>query len=153
MKKQLWFENFTEEYMEGLPIGNGRLAAMVLGRPEKLRVGLNHEWMWRGEQRFRECQQAAEHLPELRAALLREDFLTATELAFQHFGSPGGDPQTPNRNTPYEPVGDLFLSLNIRDVCRYTSGYGTGRNRVLRLLRPGGPPGWERRRGWVGTCL
>ena len=47
MKKQLWFDTWTEEYMEGLPVGNGRLAAMMLGRPEKLRVALNHEWMWK----------------------------------------------------------------------------------------------------------
>ena len=28
MKKQIWFDSWTEEYMEGLPVGNGRLAAM-----------------------------------------------------------------------------------------------------------------------------
>ena len=61
MKKQLWFDTWTENYMEGLPIGNGRLAAMMLGKPEKLRIALNHEWLWRGENRFRECKDVAEH--------------------------------------------------------------------------------------------
>lgn len=45
MRKILRYKNFTEEYMEGLPTGNGRIACMMLGRPEKLRVALNHEWM------------------------------------------------------------------------------------------------------------
>ena len=31
MKRHLWFDSWTEEYMEGLPVGNGRLAAMMLG--------------------------------------------------------------------------------------------------------------------------
>ena len=43
MKHLLWFDKWSEEYMEGLPTGNGRLAAMMLGQPEKLRIALNHD--------------------------------------------------------------------------------------------------------------
>ena len=43
MKHTLWYTTWTELYREGLPIGNGRLAAMMLGKPEKLRIALNHE--------------------------------------------------------------------------------------------------------------
>ena len=70
MKRRLWYESFTEKYIEGLPVGNGRLAAMMLGRPELLRIALNHEWMWRGENRFREFPDMSAHLPEVREALL-----------------------------------------------------------------------------------
>ena len=31
---QLWYTNPPSEYMNGLPIGTGRLAAMVLGKPD-----------------------------------------------------------------------------------------------------------------------
>ena len=48
-KNRLWYRTFSEEYMSGLPIGTGRLAAMVLGLPEKERIALNHEWLWRGK--------------------------------------------------------------------------------------------------------
>ena len=78
MKRHLWFDSWTEEYMEGLPVGNGRIAAMMLGRPERLRVALNHEWLWRGENRFREYPDVSEHLAEVREALRaagREDLI------------------------------------------------------------------------------
>ena len=55
MEDKLWYTHSTEQFMEGLPLGNGRLAAMVLGRPERLRLALNHEWLWRGEHGRRLC--------------------------------------------------------------------------------------------------
>ncbi len=98
--------------MEGLPVGNGRIAAMMLGRPEKLRVALNHEWMWRGENRFRELSDQSAHLSEVREALLKGDFLKGTELANRYFGGPGGVSGTHNREDPYQPVGDLWIETN-----------------------------------------
>ena len=120
MKRHLWFDTWTQEYMEGLPVGNGRLAAMMLGRPEKLRVALNHEWMWRGENRFRECADSARHLPEVREALLREDFLEGTALANKYFGGNGGVSGVPNRVDPYQPVGDVWVALDAGEAKDYT---------------------------------
>ena len=120
MKQQLWYTGWTEEYMEGLPVGNGRLAAMMLGKPENLRIGLNHEWMWRGENRFRECQDGAAHLDEIRQALLGEDFLKGTELANRYLGGPGGLSGQPNRVDPYQPAGDLYIALETGLVSNYT---------------------------------
>lgn len=119
MKKQLWFNTWTEEYMEGLPVGNGRIAAMMLGRPEKLRIALNHEWMWRGENRFREFPDMSAHLPEVREALLAGDFLKGTELANRYFGGNGGIAEGKNRVDPYQPVGDLWLEIQADSVRNY----------------------------------
>ena len=119
MKKQLWFDTWTEEYMEGLPVGNGRLAAMMLGRPEKLRLALNHEWMWRGENRFREFADMSTHLPEVRKALLAGDFLKGTELANRYFGGNGGITGERNRVDPYQPVGDLWLEIQADSLHNY----------------------------------
>ena len=120
MKRRIWFDTWTEEYMEGLPVGNGRLAAMMLGRPERLRVALNHEWMWRGENRFREYPNVSEHLGEVREALLQEDFLKGTELANKYFGGKGGISGMPARKDPYQPAGDLWLELDAQNVKNYT---------------------------------
>ena len=90
MKNLLWYRSFTENYMEGLPVGNGRLAAMAVGRPEKLRIALNHEWMWRGENRFRDIEDVSANLPEVREALLSGDYEKGTHLANTYFGGPGG---------------------------------------------------------------
>lgn len=120
MKHQLWYQSFTEEYMEGLPTGNGRLAAMMLGRPEKLRIALNHEWMWRGENRFREQENVSEHLPEVREALLQGDFQKGTDLANLYFAGGGGMKGTKNRVDPYEPVGDVWIDLPAENIINYT---------------------------------
>ncbi|MBR2949894.1 MAG: glycoside hydrolase family 95 protein [Lachnospiraceae bacterium] len=120
MKKQLWFDKWTEEYMEGLPVGNGRLAAMMLGRPEKLRIALNHEWMWRGENRFREMEDVSAHLEEVRKALLEEDFLKGTELANKYFGGNGGISGIQHRVDPYEPVGDVWIEMDAGEAGGYT---------------------------------
>ncbi|MCY2925494.1 MAG: glycoside hydrolase N-terminal domain-containing protein, partial [Planctomycetota bacterium] len=49
MTTKLWYTTASTEYMSGLPIGTGRLAAMISGTTEPERVALNHEWLWRGE--------------------------------------------------------------------------------------------------------
>ena len=43
------FSHPAENYISGLPVGNGRLAAMVCGGAERVRIALNHEWLWRGQ--------------------------------------------------------------------------------------------------------
>ncbi|MBE6653461.1 MAG: glycoside hydrolase family 95 protein [Ruminococcaceae bacterium] len=119
MKHTLWYNTWTELYREGLPIGNGRLAAMMLGRPEKLRIALNHEWMWRGENRFREYPDVSEHLPEIREALLQGDFEKGTALANEYMGGLGGVSGIRNRVDPYQPVGDLWVEVEAGDATEY----------------------------------
>ncbi len=114
MKHTLWYNTWTELYREGLPVGNGRLAAMMLGRPEKLRIALNHEWMWRGENRFREYPDVSEHLPEIRNLLLQGDFLNGTALANEYMGG-----RRPGRVDPYQPVGDLWIEVDAGDAEQY----------------------------------
>lgn len=120
MKNRLWFDSWTEEYMEGLPIGNGRLAAMVLGKPDRLRIALNHEWLWRGENRFRDYPDVSAHLPEIREALLSGDFLRGTELANRYLGGTGGISGQPNREDPYQPAGDIWIEFNAGEVTGYS---------------------------------
>ena len=78
------------EWMEGLPIGNGRIAAMVWGESGYDRLTLNHEWLWKGQHRDRRCEDNAAHLPEVRACIERADWQEAAELANRYFGGGGG---------------------------------------------------------------
>ncbi len=107
--------------MEGLPMGNGRLAAMALGKPDKLRIALNHEWMWRGENRLREVKDVSAHLSEVRKALLAGDFLRGTALANEYFGGAGGirAKTSPGRVDPYQPVGDVWVEMDAPDATEY----------------------------------
>lgn len=38
---RIWYRNAAREYIDGLPIGTGRLAAMILGDPREERMALN----------------------------------------------------------------------------------------------------------------
>ena len=106
--------------MEGLPVGNGRIAAMMLGHPARTRIALNHEWMWRGENRGRTYPDMSAHLPEIREALLADDFLQGTTLANEYLGGLGGVSGQKNRVDPYQPVGDIFIETAAEDVRDYT---------------------------------
>ena len=56
--QKLVYQTPPKEWMEGLPIGNGRLAAMVWG--DNLdRLTLNHEWLWTGRNKGRKVRQSA----------------------------------------------------------------------------------------------
>lgn len=108
---RLWYTTPAAEYMAGLPVGNGRLAAMVLGNPACERLALNHEWLWRGCHRLRECAKSAHLLPGVRQLLLAGDLAEGTRQADWAFGGGGGGhpDRLPHRVDPYQPAGDLYF--------------------------------------------
>ena len=59
----------AEEWVEALPIGNGRLGAMVFGGVENERLQLNEDTVWAGEKRDRINPAAAQAIPEIRRLL------------------------------------------------------------------------------------
>jgi len=110
MKAMLRYSHPALEFKNGLPIGNGRLAAMVCGDEKTVRLALNHEWLWRGVNRYRDFDDVSSHLDEVRKPLLEGDFLTGTRLANDYFGGAGGRSGRPCRVDPYSPAGDLLIS-------------------------------------------
>ena len=109
MKPILRYSHPAGEFKNGLPIGNGRLAAMICGDEGEIRLALNHEWLWKGENRFRDCEDAAVHLTEVRDALFAGDFKTGTQLANDYFAGLGGISGVKNRVDPYQPAGDFTV--------------------------------------------
>ena len=146
MEDKLWYTHSTEQFMEGLPLGNGRLAAMVLGRPERLRLALNHEWLWRGEHRRRQAPESADYLPQVRDALLAGDYARGTELANRYFAGDGGISGRPSRVDPYQPAGDLWLELE-------NPGVIAGYRRELSLSRGVASIRFSAACGWVQQRL
>lgn len=122
---KLWYKQFAREYKNGLPIGTGRLAAMIMGDPKKERVALNHEWLWRGKNRNREPVKASRKLPEVRRLLLDGQFEEGTVAGNNAFGGGGGGSKhpekLPNHVDPYQPAGDFLFALDhgeVSDYCR-----------------------------------
>jgi len=44
----LWFDQPAPQWADALPVGNGRLGAMVFGRPNMERIALNEDTLWSG---------------------------------------------------------------------------------------------------------
>ncbi|HSA00154.1 MAG TPA: glycoside hydrolase N-terminal domain-containing protein, partial [Candidatus Paceibacterota bacterium] len=44
----LWYRQPAKDWLEALPVGNGRLGAMVFGETAKERIQLNEETLWSG---------------------------------------------------------------------------------------------------------
>ena len=81
MNNKMIYSVPAKEWKEGLPIGNGRLAAMVWGDMETDILTLNHEWLWRGVNRNRKAYEGAKYLPMVRELLAKKEYFKATSVA------------------------------------------------------------------------
>ena len=78
-------------FLEGFPIGNGRLAAMVLSSYPEERIFFNHEWLWTARWRGKKApDESAGFLPELKQLLRDGKYLEATDFGIRHFAPRGG---------------------------------------------------------------
>ena len=119
MNTLMWSARPAHEYMSGYPLGNGQLAAMVLGGVPVERVGLNHEWLYRRRNADRDLEDVSAALPEVRRLFFEGKTLAAGTLANESFGGAGGVSGQPNRVDPYQPLGDLWLDFGHAEVDNY----------------------------------
>ncbi|MBQ9946191.1 MAG: glycoside hydrolase N-terminal domain-containing protein, partial [Clostridia bacterium] len=81
MKNILYFSTPAKTWEEALPIGNGRLGAMVFSHPKKLRIQLNEISLWSGEPyENADKKDAYKHLDDLRELITKKEFSKAQEL-------------------------------------------------------------------------
>ena len=100
---RLWYQKPAERWVEALPLGNGRLGAMVFGGVMNERYQLNEDTLWAGGPRDWNNPGARAALLRVREALFKGDFATANELSKQMQG-----PFT----QPYLTLGDLLLDFD-----------------------------------------
>ena len=101
----LWYPQPARQWEEAVPLGNGRLGAMVFGGTENERIQFNEDTLWFGEPRDYSHKGAAKYLPEIRRLLFEGKQREAENLAGREFMS------VPLRQTPYQPCGDLKLTF------------------------------------------
>lgn len=89
-------------WVEALPIGNGRLGAMVFGGIEKERLALNEDTLWSGAPSAWNNPQAKEVLPKVRELISQQRYGEADQLCKQMMG-----PFTQS----YLPFGDLHIVM------------------------------------------
>ncbi len=100
----LWYRQAAEGWSEALPVGNGRLGAMIHGGAEKELISLNEESVWSGSDQDYDRVGAHKHFAEIRRLLFEGKHREADELINEEvLGSrPLG---------AYQPLGDLSLEL------------------------------------------
>src|SRR6476659_3282513 len=78
---ELWYKQPAAVWTEALPVGNGRLGAMVFGGVEKELLQLNEATLWTGGPIHKNVNpESKNYLPLVRQALFNKDYDKATEL-------------------------------------------------------------------------
>ena len=102
---RLWYRQPAATWNEALPIGNGRLGAMVFGGVEQERLQLNEDTVWAGEKRDRLNPAGPAAVKEVRRLLAEGRAAQAEALVEKAIIA------TPRRMPPYQPLGDLGLTF------------------------------------------
>jgi alpha-L-fucosidase 2 len=76
----LWYENPAQKWEEALPVGNGRLGAMVFGKNGEERIQLNEETYWSGGPYSTVVKGGYKVLPEIQKKVFEEKYLAAHNL-------------------------------------------------------------------------
>ena len=100
---KLWYNQPAKQWVEALPIGNGRLGAMIYGDPYKEKIQLNENTVWAGQPNRNDNPDAKEALPEVRKLIFEGKYKEAQDLVNQKFIS------KISNGMPYQTVGDLNL--------------------------------------------
>ncbi len=70
MSTKLWYDRYVDDWMHALPLGNGRVGAMVYGNPDRDIVEINEESLWSGRQLREKNPATPEALAKIRELLL-----------------------------------------------------------------------------------
>jgi alpha-L-fucosidase 2 len=100
---RLWFEKPATQWVEALPVGNGRLGAMVYGDPSRETWQLNENTVWAGQPNRNDNPDARDALPEVRELIFNQEFSEAQALIDQKFIS------KTSHGMPYQAVGNLKI--------------------------------------------
>uniref|UniRef100_UPI00403F08AF glycoside hydrolase family 95 protein n=1 Tax=Paenibacillus sp. FSL W8-0186 TaxID=2921709 RepID=UPI00403F08AF len=104
-KHGLWYREPAAEWNEALPIGNGRLGAMIFGGTAEEKLQLNEDSVWYGGPRDRNNEDALPHLPQIRELIMDGRLREAEDLAAMTMTG------LPEAQRHYLPLGDLLLAF------------------------------------------
>ncbi len=116
---KLWYNVPAGNWEEALPIGNGRLGAMVYGTVYSEQLQLNEETIWAGEPGNNIPEGFNEVLPEIRKLIFEGKFREAQELAMTRI--PRHASGNINYGMPYQTLGNLWIDMH--DAGEYSDYY------------------------------
>ncbi len=102
---KLWYNQPASIWEEALPIGNGRLGAMIYGGKEEEHIQFNEETLWTGEPHDYSHEGAFQYLQQIRELIWDGKQKEAETLAMEKFMS------IPIGQKKYQPFGDLWIKF------------------------------------------
>ncbi len=111
---KLWYCQPAEAWEEALPVGNGRMGAMIFGGVAREHIQVNEESVWYGGEVNRINPDARNYLGEIREAIFHQEIGKAQELLnLAVAGCPEG-------MHPYQTLGDVWIRQeNLRQYEQY----------------------------------
>lgn len=106
--RALRFKTPAAQWLEALPVGNGRIGAMVHGGIAEERIALNHIELWSGRASEDDRPETLAALPEVRRLLFAGQYAEANALAQARMMTP----MNPETYGSYQMLGDLLLAFD-----------------------------------------
>jgi alpha-L-fucosidase 2 len=103
---KLWYTQPASSWNEALPVGNGRLGAMIFGGINHERIQINEETIWSGRKENFVNPRALKSLPVVRKLLFDGKYAEAQKLAQSDLMG------NKTRPSSYQTLGDLHLQFN-----------------------------------------
>jgi alpha-L-fucosidase 2 len=128
----IWYRSPARDWYQALPVGNGRLGAMVFGGASDEVLQLNEDTLWAGEPGDASNPDALNVLPEVRRLLFEDRNVEAAQLAGKSMMG------RPMRIQSYQTLGEAYIE------CPGSGGAATDRG-------PVGTPGLARTRAAAGS--
>jgi alpha-L-fucosidase 2 len=104
-----WYDAPAKKWEEALPVGNGRLGAMVFGRSNEERIQFNEETYWSGGPYSTVVAGGHKVLPEIQKLVFEEKYLAAHNLFGRHLMG------YPVEQQKYQSLANLHLFFDNRD--------------------------------------
>ncbi|MCR4410078.1 MAG: glycoside hydrolase family 95 protein [Candidatus Saccharicenans sp.] len=101
----LWYNHPADKWENALPVGNGRLGAMVFGKVDEERIQFNEETYWSGGPYSQTVQGGYRVLPEIQSLIFNGEYIKAHKLFGRYLMG------YPVEQQKYQSMGDLILKL------------------------------------------
>ena len=114
---KLWYKHPAAKWTDALPVGNGRLGAMVFGKTDEERIQLNEETRWSGGPYSQTVKGGHEALPEIQKFIFQGEYIKAHRLFGRRLMG------YPVEQQKYQSLGDLIIKFTPQgEVQEYRHG-------------------------------
>lgn len=103
MKKRLWYDKPAAEWVEALPVGNGRIGAMVFSKPCDDVIQINEDTLWTGYPNKEKRKHSMDELTEIRSLVKNEKYYEATQAV--------SDSMLNITSEKYIPYGNIHIDI------------------------------------------